>query len=81
MTESLSTIEVAEIAESLGIDWDEVPFRLEQFRAGLIVELGVADVPDLLEAGRIVLARLEEEPDHYRGDAPWGPDGELGPPP
>lgn len=77
-----SAVESAEIAEALGIDWLEVPFDLDQFRAGLRVELERAapDV-DTLACGRTVLARLVDEPDHYRGLAPWAADGELAPPP
>lgn len=72
-----TAVEAAEIAEQVGIDWDEVPFDLDQFRAGLHEERG----QDELARARIVLARLLELPDYYRRDAPWGPDGEHTAPP
>jgi hypothetical protein len=72
-----SAIEAAEVAEQVGIDWNEVPFDLDQFRAGLHEEPG----RDGISRARIVVARLLELPDYYRRDAPWGPDGEHAPPP
>ena len=34
-----STEDAAEIGRTIGIDWDAVPFDVEQFRMGLEVEL------------------------------------------
>lgn len=63
--------EAKAIGEQLGIRWDK--FDLEQFRAGLGVELehGTAnqatDVTndDPLKTGKIALAHLTEFPDYY----------------
>lgn len=79
-------VQAAEMAERLGIDWDEVAFDVDQFRAGLHVELrrlqeadpeARIETEDLIACGRIVLDRLQELPDFYRSEAPWGPDGEV----
>lgn len=87
--ETPTLIEAAELAETIGIDWEEVPFDVDQFRAGLHVEIGrlrendpeaSLETTDLQACGRIVMDRLRELPDSYRGAAPWGPDGELRPP-
>ena len=59
------------IGEQLGISWDK--FDLEQFRAGLGVELEYGTVnqtsnvtnDDPLMTGKIVLAHLTEFPDYY----------------
>lgn len=59
------------IGEQLGIRWDT--FDLEQFRAGLAIELehGTANPPtdvtndDPLMTGKIALAHLTEFPDYY----------------
>ena len=63
--------EAKEIGEKLGIKWDK--FNLEQFRAGLDVELehGTRDPKtnvtndDALMTGKIALAHLNEFPDYY----------------
>ena len=63
--------EAKEIGEKLGIKWDK--FNLEQFRAGLDVELehGTRDPKtnvtndDTLMSGKIALAHLNEFPDYY----------------
>jgi len=63
--------EAKEIGEKLGIKWDK--FNLEQFRAGLDVELehGTRDPKtnvtndDTLMTGKIALAHLNEFPDYY----------------
>ena len=59
------------IGEQLGIQWDR--FDVEQFRAGLRVELehGTEDLhtnvtnDDPLTTGKIALAHLKEFPDYY----------------
>jgi len=63
--------EAKEIGEKLGIKWDK--FNVEQFRAGLDVELehGTRDPKtnvtndDALMTGKIALAHLNEFPDYY----------------
>jgi len=63
--------EAKEIGEKLGIKWDR--FNVEQFRAGLDVELehGTRDPKtnvtndDALMTGKIALAHLNEFPDYY----------------
>jgi uncharacterized protein DUF5661 len=62
-----------EIGSGLGIDWDAAPFDLEQFRAGMDVELehGSHDPAtnvtndDPVVTGKIALAHLNEFPDYY----------------
>ena len=62
-----------EIGESIGIDWATSRFDVEQFRAGLHVELehgrrdpqtNVTD-DDRLVTGKIAWAHLNEFPDYY----------------
>jgi len=63
--------EAKEIGEKLGIKWDK--FDVEQFRAGLDVELehGTRDPKtnvtndNALMTGKIALAHLNEFPDYY----------------
>jgi hypothetical protein len=65
--------EAAAIARELGIDFDAVEFNLDQFRAGMDVELehGTRDAAtnvtgdDPLVTGKIALAHLNELPDYY----------------
>ena len=62
-----------EIGESIGIDWSNAPFDVEQFRAGMDVELehGARDPStdvtgsDPVVTGKIALAHLNEFPDYY----------------
>lgn len=62
-----------EIGSGLGIDWDSSPFDVEQFRAGMDVELehGRHDLStnvtddDPIVTGKIALAHLNEFPDYY----------------
>ena len=62
-----------EIGASIGIDWDSAPFDVEQFRAGMDVELEhgrhdpATDVTgdDPIVTGKIALAHLNEFPDYY----------------
>ena len=65
--------EARRIGEEIGIDWETAPFDLEQFRAGLDVELehgshdprtNVTD-DDPIVTGRIAWAHLNEFPDYY----------------
>jgi hypothetical protein len=61
------------VGESIGIDWETAPFDVEQFRAGMDVELEhgrhdpVTDVTgsDPVVTGKIALAHLNEFPDYY----------------
>ena len=83
------TIEQArQIGEKLGIKWDK--FDVEQFRAGMDVELehGKLDPltnvtnDDVIITGKIALAHLNEFPDYYirlvkmekEADKFWGKD-------
>lgn len=62
-----------EIGASIGIDWASAPFDVEQFRAGMDVELEhgthdpATDVTgsDPVVTGKIALAHLNEFPDYY----------------
>ena len=57
----------------IGIDWDAVPFDIEQFRLGLEVELehGAHDAEtdvnhdDPILTGKVAWAHLKELPDYY----------------
>jgi hypothetical protein len=68
---SFTADEARKIGEQLGIDWDK--FDVEQFRAGMDVELehGLRDPDtnvtddDPLTTGKIALAHLNEFPDYY----------------
>jgi len=63
--------EAKRIGDALGVNWSEV--RLEEFRAGLEVELehGARDLEtnvtddDEIQTGKIALAHLKEFPDYY----------------
>jgi hypothetical protein len=62
-----------QIGDSIGIDWESSPFDVEQFRAGLHVELehGLRDPEtnvtddDRITTGKIARAHLNEFPDYY----------------
>jgi hypothetical protein len=65
--------EARRIGEQIGIDWPSAPFDVEQFRAGLNVELehgtrnpqtNVTD-DDPTTTGKIALAPLNEFSDYY----------------
>jgi hypothetical protein len=68
-----SAEEAKEIGEQIGIDWALAPFDVEQFRAGIDVELehGLHDSAtnvtgdDPVTTGKIALAHLNEFPDYY----------------
>lgn len=61
------------VGEQIGIDWDKAPFDVEQFRAGMDIELehGAHDPAtnvtddDPIVTGKIALAHLNEFPDYY----------------
>ena len=69
----LSAEEARSVGERIGIDWEQAPFDVEQFRAGMDVELehGVHDPAtdvtgdDPILTGKIALAHLNEFPDYY----------------
>ena len=62
-----------EVGEQIGIDWEAAPFNVEQFRAGMDIELehGTEDPAtnvtedDPIVTGKIALAHLNEFPDYY----------------
>ncbi|MGZ4359923.1 MAG: DUF5661 family protein [Gaiellaceae bacterium] len=70
---AFSSEEARRVGERIGIDWASAPFDIEQFRAGMNVELehglqtpttNVSD-DDPVVTGRIALAHLNEFPDYY----------------
>lgn len=73
------------VGEQLGIDWMSAPFDLEQFRAGMDVELehGTRDPDtdvtndDPVLTGKIALAHLRELPDYYTRLARMESEGEA----
>ena len=68
-----STEEARRVGDEIGIDWEESPFDVEQFRKGMDVELEhglhdlltnvTGDEPTI--TGKIALAHLKEFPDYY----------------
>lgn len=70
---SFTTDQAREIGEQIGIDWSTSPFDVEQFRAGMDVELehGLHDPvtnvtsDDPIVTGKIALAHLNEFADYY----------------
>lgn len=80
-----STNGARSVGEQLGIDWASSPFDLEQFRAGMDVELEHGrhdpdtDVTgdDPLLTGKIALAHLRELPDYYTRLARMEAEGEA----
>lgn len=82
---SFSPEEARSIAEQIGIDWASSPFDLEQFRAGMDVELehGTRDPgtdvtgDDPVLTGKIALAHLRELPDYYTRLARMEAEGEA----
>lgn len=70
---AFSAREASEVARKLGIDWETSPFGLEEFVAGMRVELehGSRDPEtdltgdDPVMTGKIALAHLREMPDYY----------------
>ena len=71
--EHFSAEQAREIGEAIGIDWAAALFDVEQFRAGMDVELEhgrhdpSTDVTgsDPVVTGKIALAHLNEFPDYY----------------
>ncbi len=72
-SQSFSADQAREIGEQIGIDWESAPFDVEQFRAGMDVELEhgrrdpATDVTgdDPVTTGKIALAHLNEFSDYY----------------
>jgi uncharacterized protein DUF5661 len=72
-TRSFTSEEARRIGETIGIDWANAPFDVEQFRLGLAVELehGAHDPEtnvtddDEQTTGKIAWAHLKELPDYY----------------
>ena len=72
-TRHFTVDEAREVGVRIGIDWDSAPFDVEQFRAGMDVELehGTHDLgtnvtdDDPIVTGKIALAHLNEFPDYY----------------
>ena len=72
-TRRFSSAEARRIGEQLGVDWSSAPWDVEQFRAGMDVELehGLRDPAtnvtgdDPVTTGKIALAHLKEFPDYY----------------
>ena len=70
----VSTEDATRIGEEIGIDWSSAPFDVEQFRAGMEVELEhgthdpATDVTgdDPIVTGKIALAHMKEFPDYYK---------------
>jgi hypothetical protein len=75
MTEraTFSAEEARKVGEGIGIDWEDAPFDVEQFRMGMDVELehGLRDPAtdvtgsDPIITGKIALAHLHEFADYY----------------
>jgi hypothetical protein len=71
--QTFTTDDARSVGDALGIDWAASPFDIEQFRAGMDVELehGTRDQDtdvtsdDPLLTGKIALAHLRELPDYY----------------
>lgn len=71
--EGFTTDEAREMGERIGIDWSSAQFDVEQFRAGMEVELehGLRDPAtnvthdDPETTAKIALAHLNEFPDYY----------------
>src|SRR3954452_20365886 len=71
--QSFTAAEARRIGEEIGIDWSSAAFDVEQFRAGMDVELehGLRDPAtnviddDAVTTGKIALAHLNEFPDYY----------------
>ena len=65
--------EARQVGEAIGIDWASAPFDVEEFRAGMDVELEHGDRDpatdvtgsDPIVTAKIALAHLNEFPDYY----------------
>jgi len=83
--QTFTTNDARSVAERLGIDWASSPFDIEQFRAGMDVELehGTRDPDtdvtgnDPLLTAKIALAHLRELPDYYTRLARMEAEGEA----
>jgi hypothetical protein len=83
--QTITTNDARSVGEQLGIDWASSPFDIEQFRAGMDVELehGTRDPDtdvtgdDPLLTGKIALAHLRELPDYYMRLARMETEGEA----
>lgn len=70
---SFTAEEARRIGKQIGIDWSSAPFDVDEFRAGMDVELehGIDDLAtnvtndDAVVTGKIALAHLNEFPDYY----------------
>lgn len=70
---SFTAEEARQVGEQIGIDWSSAPFGVDEFRAGMDVELehGAHDLAtnvtddDAVTTGKIALAHLNEFPDYY----------------
>ena len=84
--EHFSAEQAREVGEQIGIDWDSAPFDIEQFRAGMDVELEhgkhdpATDVTgdDSIITGKIALAHLNEFADCYTSLAKMEAEAESG---
>jgi Protein of unknown function (DUF5661) len=84
--EHFSAEQAREVGEQIGIDWDSAPFDIEQFRAGMDVELEhgkhdpATDVTgdDSIITGKIALAHLNEFADYYTRLAKMEAEAESG---
>ena len=71
--QGFSSEDARRVGDAIGIDWSSAPFDVEQFRAGMNVELEhgrhdpATDVTgdDPQVTGKIALAHLKEFPDYY----------------
>lgn len=83
--QAFTTDEARSVGERLGIDWGSSTFDVEQFRAGMDIELehGTRDADtdvtgdDALLTGKIALAHLRELPDYYTRLAQMEAEGEA----
>ena len=82
---TFTTNDARSVGEQLGIDWTSALFDVEQFRAGMDVELehGTRDPEtdvtgdDAVLTGKIALAHLRELPDYYARLARMEAEGEA----
>ncbi|MEZ4520710.1 MAG: DUF5661 family protein [Thermomicrobiales bacterium] len=73
MQQRITADEARGVGAQIGIDWETSPFDVEQFRAGMDVELehGAHDPQtdvtgdDPILTGKIAWAHLKEFPDYY----------------
>jgi hypothetical protein len=71
--QGFSSEDARQVGDAIGIDWSSASFDVEQFRAGMNVELEhgrhdpATDVTgdDPHKTGKIALAHLNEFPDYY----------------